>query len=126
MQPLKVLVVDDNDGFRTILKEYLEKQQGIEVIEQAKGGLEAISYTQLLAPHLVLLDISMTGLSGIEVASFIKNFYPKTRVVFVTIHEEQSYRDLANNLHVDGYVSKSNLKRDLPPLLERLKSEAAR
>ncbi len=124
MQPLKVLVVDDNDSFRSVLKDYLEKQGGIEVIEQAKGGLEAISFTQLLAPHLVLLDISMSGLSGIEVASFIKNFYPRVKVVFVTIHEEASYRELARTLHVDGYVSKNNLKRELPPLLERVKNES--
>jgi DNA-binding NarL/FixJ family response regulator len=106
------------------LIDFLRRQSGIEVIEQAKGGLGAISFTRLLAPHLVLLDISMSGLSGIQTANIIKKYSPGTKVVFVTIHDEETVRGLMGNLSVDGFVSKRNLKKDLPLLLDRMKRES--
>ena len=121
--PLKVLVVDDSDTFRSALISYLEKQDGIEVVEEAKSAREAFLFARLLAPHLVLMDISMPGLSGLDGAAFIKQSSPSTRVVFVSIHDEETYRNTMRDLHVDGFVSKNNLTRDLPELLRRFKKE---
>jgi DNA-binding NarL/FixJ family response regulator len=119
--PLKVLVVDDNDDFRANLLKYLEKQPGVEVIQEAKGGLEAITFAHYYLPHLVLLDISMPGFSGIEVAKYIKRYHPETKVVFVSIHEEETCRALTQVLPVDGFVSKSYLNRDLPHILKKFR-----
>jgi DNA-binding NarL/FixJ family response regulator len=121
MYPLKVLVVDDNDDFRANLLKYLEKQPGVEVIQEAKGGLEAITFAHYYLPHLVLLDISMPGFSGIEVAKYIKRYHPETKVVFVSIHEEETCRALTQVLTVDGFVSKSYLNRDLPLILKKFR-----
>ena len=118
-----MLVVDDSDTFRSALISYLEKQDGIEVVEEAKSAREAFLFARLLAPHLVLMDISMPGLSGLDGAAFIKQSSPSTRVVFVSIHDEETYRNTMRDLHVDGFVSKNNLTRDLPELLRRFKKE---
>ena len=121
MDPLKVLVVDDNDDFRANLLKYLEKQPDVEIVQEAKGGIEAITFAHYYLPHLVLLDISMPGIGGIEVAKYIKRYHPETKVVFVSIHEEETCRALTQVLPVDGYVSKSYLNRDLPLVLKKFR-----
>ncbi len=119
MKALRVLVVDDSDGFRATLVEFLGAMEGIEIVSQAKSGREALLLVRALAPDVVLLDISMRGINGLDTARFIKQESPDTRVVFVTIHDRESYRELLRGVHVDGFINKSDIARDLRPLLRR-------
>ncbi len=124
MEPLRdltVLVVDDSDEFRGTLVQYLNSIEGITVVSEAKSGREAILLVRSLSPDVVLLDISMPGLKGPEAARLIKMEWPDTRIIFVSIHDERSYRRLTRGVPVDGYVNKDHLVRDLPPLLRRLR-----
>ena len=116
----RVIVVDDNEAFRVGLREFLEKQKGIEVIDEAKSAMEAVQLTHSLHPDIVLLDISMPGMSGLETAKQIKGFSPDTKIVFVSIHEDATFRTVAESLHVDGYVCKSSLREDLPKVLQEI------
>lgn len=122
MHPLSVLVVDDNTIYRTGLAEYLQKQDGVRVIGQAKDGLEAISLALTLDPDLIFMDISMPGLGGLEATKRIKQQSKETKVVFVTIHEEKTYQVLAELLQADGFICKSSVKQDLPKVLEHIRS----
>jgi DNA-binding NarL/FixJ family response regulator len=121
LKTLKVLIVDDNETFRTDLKEFLDHQDGVDIIAEASNGQDAIYFTHSLHPDLVLLDISLPGMSGIEVAREIKEFFHDTRIVFVTIHEEKTYQAIAETLGADGFVCKSSMKKDLPRVLQRIK-----
>ncbi len=122
MQRLKVIIVDDNELFRKVLAKFMKKQQQFQVIKQASNAHEAISLTQRLHPDLVLMDISMPGMSGMEAAQRIKQQFPNIKIVFVTIHEEEIYQTLVKSLNVDGFVCKSSLRRDLPRVLQQLRN----
>jgi len=117
MQSLRLLVVDDSDDFRSSLVQFLNTIQGIEVVSQAKSGREALLLVRALSPDVVLLDISMPGINGLEAARFIKEETPDTRVVFVTIHDKESYLELLRGVRADGFVTKSDIARELPALL---------
>lgn len=121
MQSMKVLIADDQDEFRTSLAEFINKHEGFEVIGQATNGDEAITLTKILSPDLILMDISMPRLNGIDAARQIKEFAPAMKIVFITIHEEHTYRALVKLLHVHGYVCKSSLKQELPTVLQQMK-----
>lgn len=124
MEPLKdltVLVVDDSDEFRGTLVQYVNSIEGITVVSEAKSGREAILLVRSLSPDIVLLDISMPGLNGPEAARLIKMEWPDIRIIFVSIHDERSYRTLARGVHADGYVNKDHLVRDLPRLIRRFR-----
>jgi DNA-binding NarL/FixJ family response regulator len=122
---MTVLVVDDNDSYRMNFIDFLQRQEDVQVVGQAKDGLEAMSLADALNPDLVMMDISMPGAGGLEVARNIKEHRPDTKVVFVTIHEERTYRILADLLQADGFVCKSSAKRDIPKVLKRIRSTMA-
>ncbi|MBI3189436.1 MAG: response regulator transcription factor [Ignavibacteriales bacterium] len=119
---IKVLIVDDNEEFRTTLNQMIREHEGFEVIAQAKNGREAIYLTQILSPDIVFMDISMPELNGLEAARTIKESSPQTQIIFVTIHEERTYRAVAEFLPADGFISKASLKLDLKNVLRNIKS----
>jgi DNA-binding NarL/FixJ family response regulator len=120
MVPFKILLADDNEEFRASLAEYLSQQAGVAVVGQVGDGRSAVFSAHSLRPDLILMDISMPGMSGLEAARQIKVFSPGTKIVFVTIHEDKTYQALAEVLGVDGFVCKSSVKHDLPKVLARM------
>jgi DNA-binding NarL/FixJ family response regulator len=122
VRPLATLVVDDNGVYRSELIEYLRTQEGIEIVGEAEDGSGAIVMAQALNPDLVLMDISMPGVSGLEAARVIKDKHTRAKVVLVTIHEEKTYRQLADVIRADGFICKSTVTRDFPKVVGRIRS----
>jgi DNA-binding NarL/FixJ family response regulator len=121
---LSTIVVDDSDTYRGELVKYLKTQSGIDVIAEARGGLEAISLAHLHPDlDLVLMDVSMPGMGGLEAAKIIKEHLGSVKIVLVTIHDEETYRRLADVVQVDGFVCKSSVKNDLPVVLGRIRED---
>ena len=118
---VKVLIADDNEEFRTSLSQLIREQDGFEIIAEAKNGREALTLTQILTPDIVFLDISMPEMNGLDAAKAIKESSPHTQIIFVTIHEERTYRAVAEFLPADGFISKAFLKLDLKNVLRKLK-----
>ncbi len=121
-----VLVVDDNDEFRETLAGFVRRQEGFRVVGEAANGTDAIMMTHLLHPDLVLLDINMPQIGGVEAAFKIKIDSPETKVVFVTIHDDPTYRSIAETAQVYGYVSKKSIKKELSVVLRRIREDNAR
>lgn len=119
-------MVDDNGSFRKDLVAYLSTQPDVKVLGEAKNGDEAVVLARSIGPDVVLMDISMPGMDGLEATRQIKEEGLPSKVVIVTIHEEETYRYLAEFIHADGFVSKSSIKRDIPKVLERIKVELGR
>ena len=117
---MKILIADDHAEFRANLSGFLGTQDGIEIVGEASDGREAILLAENLLPDLVLLDISMPKMSGIQVAQYLKEHFPGIKIILVTIHEEQTYQTIADYLGVDGFVSKNSLRENLPRVLQQI------
>ena len=85
---LRVLLVDDHDLFRTGLRNLLE-EQGVEIVAEAAGGSEALQFVRELTPDVVVMDLNMPGMSGVEATRHISRDAPLTRVIVLTISDEE-------------------------------------
>ena len=89
LDALRVLLVDDHDLFRTGLRNLLE-EQGVHIVGEAAGGLEARKITRELAPDVVVMDLNMPGMTGVEATRHITAAAPLTRVLVLTISDQEA------------------------------------
>ncbi len=104
--PTRVVVADDHAMFRQGLVALLEEAQGIEVAGQASRGDEALRLIRQLAPEIAILDVSMPGATGIEVAQALAQDGSPTRVVLLTMHADATHARQAIDAGASGYVVK--------------------
>ncbi|HUL35686.1 MAG TPA: response regulator transcription factor [Candidatus Eisenbacteria bacterium] len=110
---LRILIVDDHDILRRGLKEILNAKPGWEVCAEAKTGKEAVALAEKLKPQIVVMDISMPDLNGLEAARRIHRALPKTGILFLTMHfSDQLVREVIE-CGARGYILKSDADRDL-------------
>ena len=83
--PKTILIADDNERVRKILRRALERDTNFEICGEATDGLEAVSKAKELSPDLILLDVRMPRLTGLEVAGILRNTEPKARIMMVTM-----------------------------------------
>lgn len=117
---IRILLVDDSPTFMTAVNQYLGTFPAVQVVGQAQDGREALAMAALLQPDLVLLDISMAEMNGLEVARRLQTWPHSPHIVFVTFNDSGAYRAEALDLDILGFVGKSRLTVELPPILEIL------
>jgi DNA-binding NarL/FixJ family response regulator len=107
MEPIRVLLVDDHALFRKGLAGLLEREKGFTVVGEAGDGAEAIRKAEALRPDLVLMDVHMPGTDGLQATRHLARTLPATRIVMLTVSEED--RDLfeAIKCGAQGYLLKS-------------------
>jgi two-component system, NarL family, response regulator NreC len=110
---VRILVADDNDLMRSALCSLLHKQRGLVICGEAKNGTDAISEAVRLAPDVILVDISMPDVNGLEVARRIHQQLPDCEILIVTEHDYRSLAHFERPPGVRGYVMKSRLSFDL-------------
>lgn len=103
---IKVLIADDHSLMRQGLKQILELEDNIEIIAQASNGEEAIQETQIHKPDVILLDINMPKLNGIEALRRLKSMGVQAKVIILTIHDDKEYLYETLNIGANGYVLK--------------------
>jgi len=103
----RVLVVDDHTLFRKGVISLLRQQNGIEVAGEAKDGDEGVRLAQQLRPDVILMDVKMPGRSGIQAAQAIRELLPETRIIMLTVSEEEDDLFAAVKAGADGYLLKS-------------------
>ena len=109
----RIMIADDHGVLRAGLRALLEREKGLEVVGEAATGDDAVARAVELAPDIVLLDISMPGPGGIEVAKKIKAATPSVRVLILTVHEDDGLVREAIRSGVSGYVIKRALESEL-------------
>jgi DNA-binding NarL/FixJ family response regulator len=114
------LIVDDHDRLRQILHDWLQSVFPDIEFTTAITGEEAIEIAQRLLPSVVLLDVGLPGMGGIETTRQIKSLFPQTFVIIHTIHDDQAYREDATAAGADLYITKNNTQTDLIPVLEKI------
>jgi len=107
-QMINVMIVDDHDLVRTGLKRILDDVHGIDVIAQAGNGEQAIEVARSKRPDIVLMDVSMPGIGGLEATRRITNSFPAIRVIAVTVHEEIPFPTCLLEAGASGYITKGS------------------
>ena len=110
---ISILLVDDHHIVRQGIKLLIEKDRGILVVGEADDGQSAIDLVSQLVPDIVIMDITMPGMGGIEATKEIKKKLPKTNVLALTMHDEEQYLIRFLQAGGSGYVRKSVADREL-------------
>lgn len=113
METIKIVLVDDHRIFRDGLKSLLSEVDFIEVIGEASGGSELLELLKKIKPDLVIVDISMKDISGIEVSKKITSLYPEIKIMILSMHTNEEFVINAIKAGVNGYLSKDASRDEL-------------
>jgi DNA-binding NarL/FixJ family response regulator len=113
MNRIKVLIADDHREFRKVVHDFLDQLPHVVVVGEATDGHDAVKKVEDLFPDVVLMDISMPLLNGIEATRIIKKRWPETKVLIATNHDDPIYRRQALEARADGFILKHSLKSSL-------------
>ena len=113
MDKIKVLIVDDHAIVRDGIQQLLKKEPDIEVVGEAVDGRQALEKVKDLNPHVVLLDIAMPNLNGLEVIGLIKESAPESQIVILSMHANESYVHQVLKSGALGYVLKASPSTDI-------------
>jgi DNA-binding NarL/FixJ family response regulator len=125
VRPVRVLLVDDSSEFLRHAGAFLMSLPGVDLVGWAYLGREALDLVSVLNADLLLVDVALPGIGGVEVARRIKAQPEAPRVVLVTLYDEPAYREAAREAGADGYVTKKDLVTRLPGLIAELFPQSA-
>lgn len=108
-QRIRTLVVDDSSISRKTICAFLEDEKSVEIVGTAFSGDQALDEVETLRPELVLLDVQMPAMNGLEVTEQLRKRFPSTRVILLSVDDSQEVRMSCEASGADGFVSKSQL-----------------
>jgi DNA-binding NarL/FixJ family response regulator len=114
-----ILIADDSEAARAVIRESLERETDFNVCGEAIDGADAVSKAKELKADLVILDVRMPHLNGIEAAAILRKSVPKTRIVLISMYEEAVAERMISALRVDAVLSKSE---GIAKLIERVEN----
>ena len=122
MGSYKIILAEDHPRFRQVTKKFIEENDELTVVGEAADGLELLELLGQLLPDMVITDISMPRLRGLDAAKKIKELYPQLKVLILTIHNEKDFLDRAMSTGVDGYVLKQEMDEELYSAIRSIRS----
>jgi two-component system response regulator NreC len=117
----RIVLADDHALVRRWLRKIIEKNPQLQVIGEVGDGLELLEFLKKRHPEMILLDISMPKLGGLEAARIIKQDYPKIKVLILTMHKNKIYLEQAMLAGVAGYLVKEEADQELLPAIATLR-----
>jgi DNA-binding NarL/FixJ family response regulator len=113
MKPYHIILADDHAIIRRGIRKILEEEKGLEVIAEVGDGLELLNALKRKNPDMVIVDISMPKIRGIEAAIEMKDRYPRLKVLILSMHKSKEYLIQAISAGVDGYLLKEDTDDEL-------------
>jgi DNA-binding NarL/FixJ family response regulator len=123
MKPFRIILAEDHHLFRELIKKSLGEIPDIEVVGEVGDGLQLLQSIKVLKPQMIILDIGMPLMSGIEAAKAIKKNYPKIKILLLTMYKSKYHLKQALDAKVDGYVLKENAFKDLITAIEMIRRD---
>jgi two-component system, NarL family, response regulator NreC len=117
----EILLVDDHPLIRQGVRKIIEGNGEMRVVGELQDGLELLECLQHSTPQLIILDISMPYLGGLEVTRIIKERHPEVKVLILTLHNRREYADEARLAGAEGYLLKDEVDRELLPAIKTLR-----
>jgi two-component system response regulator NreC len=118
MNRIRILLVDDHTLVRAGIRKLLEEQPHFEVVGEAASGTEAIARAGDLAPDVILMDIAMPDLNGLEATRQIRKQHPRVEVLLLTVHDDHEYLFRGLKVGASGYVLKEAEEKELVMAIE--------
>jgi DNA-binding NarL/FixJ family response regulator len=117
-RPCRILMVEDHERFRRFISSMLRQQPNLQIVGEERDGAEAVRRAEALQPDLILLDIGLPGLNGIEAARRIRHVAPGAKIIFLTQESAADVVEEAFALGARGYLLKAHAGSELLPALE--------
>ena len=121
MSKITVLLVDDHEGFINAALRHLRKVEWLEIVGRASNGLEAIERSETLRPDVVLMDLAMPEMGGLQATRLIKTQDAPPFIVIASHFDDAEHREHAMRAGADDFVSKLSYIQEVMPILEGLK-----
>lgn len=121
MSVYRVIVADDHTLMRDGIRNIIESQKELRVVGEASNGLQLLDLLKKTVPDLIVLDIAMPGLRGIEAAQEIKAMHPEVAILFITMHKNHEYLENAIATGAEGYLLKENTGQELLTAIESVR-----
>ncbi len=118
---IPILIADDHGVLRAGLRALLSAESDLEVVADADNGTDALKLAKKLQPEVVLLDVNMPGLGGIEVTKKLKEILPEAKVLILTVHEDESLFQEAIQAGASGYIIKRAVESELIDAIRAVK-----
>lgn len=119
---IRILLVDDHDIVRTGLKSFLESQGGFTVVAEASDGAEAIVKAMASRPDVIVMDITMPGMDGMEATRQLNQYCPDCRILALTVHEDKQYFFEMMKAGATGYLTKQAVAEELVSAIEAVEA----
>lgn len=116
----QILIADDHEMLRRGLRTLMEKEKGLQICGEAVDGQDAVDKAKALRPDLVILDINMPVLNGLQAARFILRDHPQTKILIFTVHDSDQTQKEIRAVGAHGYLSKNNASDDLVRVVKEL------
>lgn len=120
MKPISLLLVDDNHNFLRAAERLLTQSEDVAILGTASAGEEALRHAQDLQPQIILLDIALPDISGIELIPHLREELPEVGIIALTIMDTDIYEQAALAAGADALLSKATLFTDLLPTIRRI------
>jgi DNA-binding NarL/FixJ family response regulator len=117
---MRLLLVDDDERFRETLRQLLATRDEAEILGEAGDGEEALRLAETLKPDVILMDLAMPRMNGLEVTRHLKARWPQVLIIIITVHDDEAYRRTALAAGAEAFLVKKTLGVDLWPTLRRI------
>lgn len=122
---LRILLADDHEPFRLRLRELLRNNPDFELVGEAENGEEAVRLAAELKPDIIIMDVVMPRLNGLEATRLIISEFPSIKVIALTLHGDSGFRRAMLDAGASTYLLKDNVVHELPGVLRSVAAGAA-
>ncbi len=120
MKRLRTLLVDDNKSFLVLSKHLLAPIEGLDLVGFGHDGFDAVRLADELRPDLIIMDLVMPGMSGLQATRLIKAQDHPPRIIIVSHYDDAEHREHASQAGADGFVEKNNYEVQIKELVRQL------